>query len=126
VLFEEKNLFLFIYHSLLKIREYLEISTKFIVSSDVKIDHELRSKEKVLSICKARKADVYINPIGGVGLYDKEIFKRNGIDLFFIKTNEFNYSQLGNEFIPFLSIIDVMMFNSKEEIQKMLNLFSLS
>lgn len=121
VLFEEKNLFLFIYNSLIKIKEYLEIKTTFIVSSSVEIDHTLKSAEKVLAICKARKANIYINPIGGVELYNKEEFKKQGIDLHFIKTSNFSYKQFENEYIPFLSIVDVMMFNSIEEIKKYLN-----
>lgn len=121
VLFEEKNLFLFIYHSLNKIKEYLEIPTTFVISSTVAIDHELKSAKKVLAICKARKANVYINPIGGVELYDKENFNSRGIDLYFLKTSNFSYQQFENKFVPFLSIIDVMMFNSKKEIRKYLN-----
>lgn len=121
VLFEERNLFLFIYHSLNKIKEYLEIPTTFVISSTITIDHELKAANKVLAICKARKATVYINPIGGVELYDKENFKNRGIDLYFLKTSNFSYKQFENEFVPLLSIIDVMMFNSKKEIKKYLN-----
>lgn len=121
ILFEEKNLFLFIYHSLVKIKEYLGIPTTFTISSTVEIDHKLKSAEKVLAICKAKNTTTYINPIGGVELYNKDEFKNQGIDLHFIKTNDFKYKQFNNEYIPFLSIIDVMMFNSKEEINKYLN-----
>jgi len=121
ILFEENNLFLFIYNSLIKIKEFLEIKTTFIVSSDININHKFRAEEKVLAICKNRKADIYINPIGGVELYDKEKFRNQNIDLYFIKTSDFSYKQFNNEFVPFLSIIDVMMLNSKEEIQKYLN-----
>ena len=67
----------------------------------------------------------YINPIGGLKLYDKEDFKLHGIDLKFIKTDFFEYKQFDNEFIPNLSIIDVMMFNSREEVKKMLDLYTL-
>ena len=125
VLFEEKNLFLFIYNSLIKIKEYIGIPTDVIVSSTVPINHELKAAEKVLAICKVRKAGTYINPIGGVGLYVKENFKKQGVDLYFIKTDDFSYEQLENKFVSQLSIIDVMMFNSKKEIKKMLELFTL-
>ena len=40
----------------------------------------------------------------------------NGIDLMFLKTNPFEYKQFNNEFVPWLSIIDIMMFNSKDQI----------
>ncbi len=121
ILFEEKNLFLFIYHSLLRIKEYLEIPTTLTISSTVSIDHKLKAEKKVIALCLNREANTYINPIGGVELYDKEEFKKQGIILQFIKTKDFIYHQFGNEFVPFLSIIDMMMHCSKEEINKYLN-----
>ena len=126
ILFEEKNLFLFIYNTLVEIKLYLEIKTKYTISSTIMIDHSLRSANKVLAICKDRNASIYINPIGGIELYDKNVFKRQKIDLQFIKTDNSAYKQFDNEYIPFLSIIDVMMFNSKDEIKKMLKLYSLN
>jgi hypothetical protein len=117
IMYEEKNLFLFILNSLKKINEYLEIKTPLIISSAISINHELKSEKKVMALCKARDADTYINPIGGIELYNKDEFKNEGINLQFLKANNIIYHQLKNEFIPFLSIIDVMMFNSKEEVQ---------
>ncbi|RYE55856.1 MAG: hypothetical protein EOP48_09285, partial [Sphingobacteriales bacterium] len=75
----------------------------------------------VLEICKARNASNYINPIGGLQLYDRADFKKEHIDLYFLKTGDINYPQLKNVFIPSLSIIDVMMFNSKQQINDYLN-----
>lgn len=120
ILFVEKNLFSFILNSLCIIKDYLEIKTPFSISSSIPIDHDLKSEEKVISICKARKADLYLNPIGGITLYNRDKFKREKVDLHFIKTNDFTYEQFNNDFIPFLSIIDVMMFNSKEKINEYL------
>ncbi len=121
ILLEENNLFKFILHSLTLIKEYLEIKTSLIISSSIAIDHTLKSENKVIEICKARCATEYINPIGGTGLYKKENFKEQGINLHFIKTGDIFYSQYKNQFVPFLSIIDVMMFNSRDEIQRHLN-----
>lgn len=121
----EKNLFRFIYDSIILINSYLDIKTSIIISSSIETNHTLKSQDKVLSLCKAQNADVYINSIGGVDLYDKTIFKQNGIKLNFIKSNPINYKQFNNEFIPWLSIIDVLMFNSKEQIQKYLSNYKL-
>ena len=121
----EKNLFRFIYNSIILINEYLEIKTPIVISSSIDINHALKSQDKVLSLCKAQNADIYINSIGGIELYDKEVFKQNGIKLNFIKSNPTQYKQFSNEFIPWLSIIDVLMFNSKEEIKKYLNNYTL-
>ena len=116
VLFEEKNLFGFIHHSLLQVMEYLKITTPLIISSSIMVDHELKAEKKVMAICNARKADAYLNPIGGLQLYTKEDFKEHCLDLQFLKTNDLRYQQFENDFVPFLSIIDVMMFNSVNEI----------
>ena len=121
ILFEETNLFKFIFNSLQLIKQYLAIQTSLIVSSAIQIDHALNAGKKVLEICKARNASTYINPIGGIELYDKADFKKEHIDLYFLKTGDINYPQLKNDFIPSLSIIDVMMFNSKQQINDYLN-----
>lgn len=118
ILAEEKNLFQFILNSLNIINEYLGIKTPLVISSAISIDHHLKAAKKVMALCKARHADTYINPIGGVELYNKEEFKNEGINLQFLKANNITYPQLKNEFVPFLSIIDVMMFNTKEEVQQ--------
>lgn len=121
ILFEERNLFRFIFHSLTLLKKYLEIPTSFIISSTIDIEHNSKGQEKVISICKERKAKTYINPIGGVGLYNKDAFKKEGINLEFLKTNEIIYPQFNNTFIPSLSIIDLMMFNTKNLIKDFLN-----
>jgi hypothetical protein len=121
----EENLFTFILNNLKNINNYLEIKTSIIASSELDIDHSLKSQDKVLAICKARKATKYINAIGGIELYNKEEFKKQDIELNFIKSSPINYKQFNNEFVSWLSIIDVIMFNSKETIKQYLNLYTL-
>lgn len=123
VLFEESNLFKFIFHSLNLIKEYLNIRTTLIVSSSIPIDHKLKAEEKIIEICKQRRASMYINPIGGIQLYSIGNFKKENIDLHFLKTGDIIYPQFNNEFVANLSIIDVMMFNSKSAILNYLNSF---
>ena len=38
--------------------------------------------------------------------------------------NNIKYKQFDNEFVPYLSIIDVLMFNSKIEVQNLLKDYS--
>lgn len=123
--YKEFNLFKFIHNSILLINNFLDIKTPVIISSTLNVDHNLKSQNKVLSLCKERKSNFYINTIGGVDLYDKKIFKDNGINLMFIKSNPIQYKQFDDNFIPWLSIIDVMMFNSKEKIKDYLNNYTL-
>lgn len=120
ILFEESNLFKFVLNSLKTVKEYLDIRTPLVISSTIPIDHSLKAENKVIALCKARKANEYLNPIGGIKLYEKDRFKCEGIDLHFLKTNDVVYNQFNNNFVPSLSIIDVMMFNSKEEIKEYL------
>ena len=116
--YEDKNLFDFIKNSLIKVLDYLEIKTKIIQSSEVDFDNSLKNQDKVIAICNAMNARTYINPIGGIELYDKEVFKASGIELQFLKANPITYQQYENEIVMFLSIIDVMMFNSVGDIKK--------
>lgn len=116
--FNESNLFLYIYHSITAICKHLNIKTKICTSSSISINHDLRGQDKVLAICHQMRSTSYINPIGGIELYDRDIFASQGIELKFIKTKEFIYPQFQHDFLPFLSIIDVLMFNHPEIVQK--------
>lgn len=107
---EYDNLFEYIHNSLIETCFHLKIDTKIIKSSGVKIDHTLKSQDKVLSLCQAMKASTYINAIGGTDLYDKTIFRDKGINLQFLKAKSLEYEQYSSPFIPWLSIIDVLMF----------------
>lgn len=117
VMYQENNLFGFIFNSILKICEYLGIETRIQVSSDIEIDCSLRGQDKVLSICEVVGANTYINSIGGVELYSKEAFQLRGIELAFIQSKPFEYEQFNNKFVPWLSIIDVLMFNSIDAVK---------
>ena len=121
MMYEDKNLFAFIFNSLKELNQYLDIKTPLIVSSIISINHDLKAENKVIELCKARKAKTYINPIGGDELYNKETFKNKGLELKFLKANNITYPQFKNDFVSFLSIIDVMMFNSLEDIKLIIN-----
>lgn len=120
-MYPDTNLFQFILHSLQSIKNYLNIQTPLIISSSIPINHSLKSVDKVIGLCMARKASIYINPIGGQSLYHKTDFDAHEIHLKFLQTNSFHYTQFNNEYVPFLSILDVMMFNSTEIIQELLS-----
>lgn len=125
IMYDDDNLFSYTLNSIKEICNYLNINTVIAISSAIDIDHSLKGSEKVKAICKALDTNIYINAIGGMSLYNKENFSENGLELKFIKTKEIQYHQFDNEFVPWLSIIDVIMFNNKEEIKKMLEGFEL-
>lgn len=122
---EDTNLFRFLHHSIVRTCEHLGITTEIRISSGIAIDHDLKNQDKVLALCEAVGASTYVNAIGGKELYSEETFREKGIDLKFIQSKPFEYAQFGDAFVPWLSIIDVMMFNSLEVIQGQLTQFDL-
>ena len=121
LMYDDRNLFGFVFHSIEQLKLFLNIKARLIVSSSIAIDHTLKAEQKVLAICKELKAEEYINPIGGMELYSKNYFYEQGIHLKFIKSGEFLYPQFSNEFIPWLSIIDVLMFNDLTFVEMSMN-----
>lgn len=120
VRYEDRNLFRFLHHSIIKICEHMGITTEIKTSSEVAIDHDMKNQDKVLALCESVGASTYVNAIGGMEMYSKESFQEKGIELKFIRAKLFKYPQFGDEFIPWLSIIDVMMFNPIETIKESL------
>ena len=123
---DEVNLSLYLENLIKRIAEYLEMNTEFVLSSNIEKDNSLKGQDKVIEICKSLGAKVYYNAIGGVELYSAENFNSYGIELRFLRTEYIEYKQFKNDFSPYLSIIDVMMFNSKEEIMNILDMYSLT
>jgi len=114
--FPDRNLFRFVANSLQAVAAYLNIETTVIHSSDIGIDHSLHGQERVLSICKHLEAKTYINSSGGIELYSSDRFRDEGIDLKFLQPQLNAYDQKCTQFVSALSIIDVLMFNSCNQI----------
>lgn len=125
ILFPELNTAKFLENSIKKICNYLDIKTEIILSSSLPKNNDLKGEKKVIEICKKLKATEYCNAIGGQELYSYEEFRQNGIELKFLKPNNIKYQQFNNEFVENLSILDVMMFNSKEKIKEYLTSYTL-
>ncbi len=113
---DQANLFGFLHQSIIKTCAHLGITTEIRVSSEIAIDHGLTNQEKVLALCQAVGAKTYVNANGGRELYSVETFQAKNVDLKFIQSKPFEYAQFGEAFVPWLSIIDVMMFNSHSAI----------
>lgn len=122
---KKESLSSFIWYSTIIVCEYLDIDTKIVLSSNLEKNVKLKGQDKVIAICKELGASDYYNAIGGQELYSYEAFESEGINLNFVETNKIEYSQFDNEFVPYLSMIDIMMFNSKEEIKEMLSQYRL-
>ena len=123
----ETNLSEYLYYSFQKIGAYLGITTQLIMSSSLDKDSSLKGHHKVISICRLLGGTKYYNSINGVPLYVPHLadFQQAGIELLFPKLRAIQYRQFHGEFIPNLSIIDVMMFNSREECHRLLGEYDL-
>lgn len=114
---EESNLFKYLNRSIAAVAAHLGIATPIRISSDVPIDHALRAQDKVLAFCSALGAKTYVNPIGGTELYEREAFAAKGVELKFLKTRPLEYPQFGAPHVPWLSIVDVLMFNPLDAVK---------
>jgi len=114
----DNNLFAFLHHSLVQTCQHLGLATKIRISSSVPIDHTRTAQDKVLALCEALGATSYVNAIGGVELYSKDAFRDRGVVLDFIRPRPLEYTQFDGEFLPGLSILDVLMFNPLEDVRR--------
>jgi len=103
--------------------DYLNIEKKFSFSSLIPTPTEKKGQERIVFICQKKTSNAYHNPIGGKenNLYCPDFFKKNGIDLKFIKRIRGNHPISQNNF----SMIDALMNNSPEKIKEHLNDYEL-
>ena len=89
--------------------------------------HPIRKVARVIEMCRREGADHFINAIGGQQLYSKDEFAQYGIRINFVQTNPIQYRQdtKTGEFVPNLSIIDVLMNNGREGTQLLLTQYTL-
>lgn len=115
----QRTLFEFIYHSILRIRSYLMITTPLLIASELFIPQELHKQERVIACCKkvgpSWVEKTYVNAIGGTALYSASIFAAEGMNLRFLRTKEPPENCL--------SILDLMMRFHREELMEKLNNF---
>lgn len=124
--FSDKNVARFNANSLKEICQYLGIDTEILMSSEIAKDNSLKGEDKIINICHANCGDTYINPIGGKLLYNAEKFSKANIRLCFINSEFIPYRQPGQcEFVSGLSMIDVLMNNTVNQIDIMINAYKI-
>lgn len=122
---DANNLSDYLVHQLRTLSAFIGINTEFVVTSRCYENNELSGQERVIDICKREVATAIINPQGGQALYERTAFTRCGVDLKFLIPSAIEYKQFGTVRVPWLSIIDVMMFNSKSQLRTLLNKYEL-
>jgi hypothetical protein len=109
--------------------KYIGIEKSFHYSSkEFSITRGLDKAERLIKIAELLKSNEYINAIGGTSLYGKEFFASKGIKLEFVKPSLMPYEHCngsGSNFNPGLSIIDIMMNLSEQDIRSQLDSFEL-
>jgi len=113
---ESRNISDLNFLAILKTCNYLNINTELIKTSSQYANSNLKGENRIIDICLKENASLYINPIGGRLLYNENHFKEKNILLNFINTRPYSYNQNSEIFVPYLSIIDTMMYCSPEEI----------
>lgn len=106
--------------------KYLGIKKNFYYSSELKYNRDLSAADKLIEIGKKLEMIDYVNSPGGKDLYTKEYFSSKNVNLSFIEIGQYEYSQNVEEFIPHLSMIDVLMWNSPEQVKLLLKKYKLT
>ena len=97
----------------------LEIKSKIVFSSELEISK--KGSDRVLDICKAVDADHYITgTFWAESNLRVEEFKKSNIDIEFQKFQHPIYKQIHGEFIPEMSIIDLLFNEGRKEAKKIL------
>ncbi len=125
IFFESNSLDAFLLNSITRVAEFLGINTEICGTSRIYQNAPLKGQSRILDICRAEAASIYINAIGGTDLYEQRAFSEVGISLRFLKPNPLMYSQSCEPFVEKLSIVDLMMFAGRASAQSQLNEFQL-
>lgn len=108
---------------IVQVFNHLGIDKKIHKSTSLQYDRMQNAAMKLVEITKLFGSEHYVNSIGGQELYNKDFFAQYNIELSFIKPNKIVYKQNAGEFVPNLSMIDVLMWNDSESVKKLLTEF---
>ena len=113
-------------NSVNEVCSYLGIDKEFQLSSAIYgQSKELKKADRLIKICLEAGDTKYVNAYGGSEIYTKEYFDERGVQLSFLKSESVVYDQKNEAFTPWLSIIDVLMFNSPEQVRNLLSQYTL-
>lgn len=125
IMHHELRLEKYIANSFRVLNRLLGIKTELISSAELGAGEGLKAQDKIIALCRRMDCTMYINPIGGVELYSRDAFAQAGMTLHFLKSENITYQQGNHDFVPWLSVIDVLMFNGAEGTREMLGKYQL-
>jgi hypothetical protein len=108
--------------SLREVCAYAGLDVAWQDSATVYGNSDLAGVERVLDICRREAATTYINLPGGRSLYDSALFASRAIELKFVVPVLEPYPQpRTKEFVPGLSVLDLLMSVSRDEVKRRLS-----
>ena len=107
--FDTDNLAEFNINAIEIIAAWAGLNTRFLKSSEIGIDG--KSSSRLLEICKKLNASKYITGLGALEYLDHDLFDKENIPVEYMSYQKKEYPQLFDEFIPYVSIIDVIANN---------------
>ena len=113
-------------NSVVSVFSYLEKDIRYARSSSLSPPTiGMEKSDRLIQITKNMNYNKYVNSIGGQDLYNKEYFKARGVQLDFVQPKLTEYKQYNDNFVPGLSIIDILMFNDKKVVKEMMKSYTL-
>jgi hypothetical protein len=121
------NLSTFLHLCLAETAAYLGIKTQLKPTSTIYPKDERKGSERILDICRLEAATTYINLPGGRALYDPSMFASAGVELRFLEPDVGSmHLEYGGTEGPTLSMLDLMMHNPRDALQKALRKYQLT
>jgi hypothetical protein len=106
--------------SLRIVSEYLRIKLDYSTCSEMGLDLSRveHPGQWALRIAEQVGATEYINPLGGAHLFRPEEFEASGVRLGFVDVPAMCYDPRPYQFIPSLSVLDVLMWNHAGDVRR--------
>lgn len=95
--------------------KYLELDTKLYLSSELNISGDKNTR--LINICRHFNVANYYSGLAAKDYLDIELFKTNNINITFQNYNHPSYGQLNGNFLPYLSIIDLLFNHGKQSVE---------
>lgn len=99
----------------------LAIKTKIVLASNLN-DHQYQKNERNIDLCLQLGAKTYLSGQGAKKYNDESLFAANQLNISYQNFESPVYNQLGSEFIPNLSVLDLLFNIEIDEINRLIEL----
>lgn len=96
----------------------LKIEKKIIMASEY--NFKGAKSDLVLDMCVSLKATKYIFGSQGINYVDQNKFKKKNVEIFFQDFKHPKYKQLNGNFLPYMSVIDLLFNEGEKSLEKIL------